>query len=202
MLRIAIFFVGLAMLSATTLQAADGCCAHCGCGTMRKVCVPVTETVKETTYEYTCVCEDFCVPGPSKCVGHRCEPDCSGCPRCVPVMQPTCGTVHTRTKLVKTPVTRERCVTKWVVKLVCCGCTGTGSCTNASACTTEVPLQHVDGSEPAQVPMPPLPMDVAPPAATEPTAPSLPETSPPAAEPTAAEKTTAKLPSELFRARQ
>jgi len=105
----------------STTWAGD-CCSQCGCHQVRKVCVPVCEMVKEVTFEYKCVCEDFCVPGPSKCVGYRCETDCDGCAHRVKVMQPTCGCVHTRHVLVKVPVTKEKCVTKWVVKTICCGC--------------------------------------------------------------------------------
>jgi hypothetical protein len=97
---------------------------------VRKVCVPVCETIKETTFEYQCRCEDFCIPGPSKCVGYRCETDCDGCTHRVKVMQPTCGCVHTRQVLLKVPVVKEKCVTKWVVKTICCGCNNAcGSCT-------------------------------------------------------------------------
>lgn len=114
----------------STTLGGEGCCSHCQCHQVRKVCVPVTEVIKETTYEYACECEDFCVPGPSKCVGYRCETDCDGCTHRVKVMQPTCGTVFTRNVLLKIPVVKERCVTKWVVKTICCGCNeACSSCT-------------------------------------------------------------------------
>lgn len=115
-------------------------CHHCGCSKVRKVCCPVQEIVKETSFEYSCKCEDFCIPGKSKCLGTCCKPDCNGCCKCEKVMQPTCGRVATKTVLVKTPVVKEKCVTKWVVKTICCSCgkqcggygCADGSCTEAS----------------------------------------------------------------------
>jgi hypothetical protein len=126
-------------------------CHHCGCSKVRKVCCPVQEIVKETTFEYSCKCEDFCIPGRSKCVGTCCKPDCNGCCHREKVMQPTCGKVATKTVLVKTPVVKEKCVTKWVVKTVCCSCgkdcgpgcasgCADGSCTDANAAPTAAPV--------------------------------------------------------------
>ena len=133
MLRRTFFAFALTAFVTTSspLQSGDGCCHHCGCRQVRKVCVAVPDKKTETTFEYTCVCENFCVPGPSKCVGTRCVTDCKGCSHCKRVMQPTCAAVHTRTKLVKTPVTKEVCGVKWEVRTVCCGCgqpCGSGCC--------------------------------------------------------------------------
>lgn len=133
-------------------------CHHCGCCQVRKVCCPVQEIVKETTFEYSCKCEDFCVPGRSKCVGTCCKPDCNGCCHCEKILQPTCGQVRTKTVLMKTPVVKEKCVTKWIVKTVCCGCgkdcghgCADGSCSEAG-CGQPACI------EPAAQPVPPSPV--------------------------------------------
>lgn len=157
MLRRTFLAALIVSLSATTSHSGHSCCSQCGCSKMKKICVPVCEMVKETSYEYSCVCEDFCVPGPSKCVGHKCVTDCQGCSHCVKVMQPTCGHVQTRTKLVKTPVTKEKCSTKWVIKTVCCGCGHScGGCAegcgpNCTDCTTPAPADQAA----ALIPPPP-----------------------------------------------
>jgi hypothetical protein len=144
----------LVCAAAVPIFAGDSCCTGCGCRHVREICVPVREIVRETTYEYCCVCEDICVPGPSKCVGTRCEPDCAGCPRCVNVMQPTCGGIYTRHVLLKKPVVKEKCVTKWVVKKVCCGCDREcGSCT----CATGAPPADVEAPTMPSVPTAPMP---------------------------------------------
>jgi hypothetical protein len=128
---LALALVAVGTSSSHSGSAGRGCCHHCGCAQVRKVCCPVPDKKTETSFEYSCVCEDFCVPGPSKIVGHCCQPDCQGCCHCKPIRQPTCAAVHTRTKLIKTPVTKEVCTVKWVVKTVCCGCgkeCGVGCC--------------------------------------------------------------------------
>src|SRR5262245_56484775 len=73
------------------------CCAHSGCqAACEKVCRLVCETKKVTKIEYSCQCEDFCVPGPSE----RCVTvDCCGDKQVH--YTPTCATVRTRAKLVK-----------------------------------------------------------------------------------------------------
>ena len=112
---------------------------------MKKVCVCVPDVKKETKFEFTAVCEDFCVPGPSRVVGHCHKKDCRGCDVCCPVRQPTCADVKTRVKLMKIPVTCETPTVKWIVKTVCCKCGaccgGHGdSCVDPSGqpCTTAV----------------------------------------------------------------
>jgi len=112
---------------------------------VKKVCVCVPDVKKETTFEFSAVCEDFCVPGRSRVVGHCHTKDCRGCDVCRPIRQPTCAEVRTRIKLVKTPVTCETPTVKWIVKTVCaqCGaCSGSpgDSCVEPSGqpCTTAV----------------------------------------------------------------
>ncbi len=151
---------------------AGGCCPGCGCRKLKKVCVPVCETKKETTYEYSCKCEDFCVPGPSKVVGHCVKKDCRGCEHCCPVRQPTCARVQTRVLLQKTPVVTEKPHVHWVVKTVCCGCGRTcGSCAaEGGPCADEVtgdaPSPNSDAPAP---PLPPTTRAIAHPVPPEPT---------------------------------
>lgn len=139
---------------------AGGCCPGCGCGKMKKVCVPVCEMKKETTYEYSCKCEDFCIPGPGKVVGHCIKKDCRGCEHCCPVRQPTCARVQTRVLLQKMPVVKEKPHIHWVVKTVCCGCgRACGSCAaDGGPCADEVaPEGRMPTEAPGVPPMPPVP---------------------------------------------
>lgn len=106
----------------TVVVEAGHHCRRCnGCGG-HKVCRLVPEVTKVTTFEYYLQCEDFCIQGRSKCVGTCCKPDCSGCCHCEKVMQPTCGCVRTKAKLMKVPVVKEKCGWKCVVVHVCGGC--------------------------------------------------------------------------------
>lgn len=173
MLRILPLVLLLASAFASQAQAGGCCCPSCGCHNVKKVCKPVCDVKKETKFVYSCVCEDFCVPGPSKVVGCTCKKDCNGCEHCCPVRQPTCAAVRTRTKLVKTPVEVEKPTIKWVVQTVCCHCgtvCGTGNCADGGcangsdgcadgsctgACASGAPA--APHQAPAQPPMPPAP---------------------------------------------
>src|SRR5262245_10545834 len=55
-------------------------CQHCGCSCeCVKVCRMICDMKEVKKTCYTCKCEDFCVPGPSK----RCDDTCCGhCPDC------------------------------------------------------------------------------------------------------------------------
>lgn len=113
-------------LSAIVANAGSPCCDHCGCRqNCKKVCRLVCETKKDKKVEYSCECEDFCVPGPSQRCGKKC--DCDECGRkcCHDVWKPTCAKVRTRVKLIKKEVPVEKQVYTWVVEEVCCGC---GNC--------------------------------------------------------------------------
>jgi hypothetical protein len=145
MLRALLLTTLFALGFASQAEAGGCCCPSCGCRQVKKVCVCVPDVKKETKFEYTCVCEDFCVPGPSRVVGHCHKKDCQGCDICCPVRQPTCADVKTRVKLVKTPVTCETPTVKWIVKTVCCKCGAScgphgGSCVDPSGapCTSAV----------------------------------------------------------------
>ena len=168
MLRILPLVLLLAAAFASDVQAGGGCCPGCGCHNLKKVCKPVGDVKKETKFVYSCVCEDFCVPGPSRIVGHTCRKDCQGCEHCCPVRQPTCAAVRTRTKLIKTAVEVEKPTIKWVVQTVCCQCgtvCGPGSCANGcadgsctGACASGAPAApHEAPAAPVGPPMPPAP---------------------------------------------
>lgn len=107
-----------------TLRAqAGGHCSHCGrAACAHKVCRVVCEMkeVKET--KYSIECEDFCVPGKSRCHTKSCT-HCGGksCEHC---QIPTCGPVRTRNKLVKTEVTKKVPTYKCVVVDLCPQCAG------------------------------------------------------------------------------
>ena len=110
----------------TTLRAGD-CCAHCGCqSNCCKVCRLVCETKKVSKPEYECACEDFCVPGPSKCTI-----ECDECGNKKKVYTPSCAKIHTRRKLVKKDVTTEEKTYKWVVEDLCGKCAERSAAANA-----------------------------------------------------------------------
>ena len=92
------------------------------------MCRLVPEIKKTTTFCYDVKCEDFCLPGPSKCCGWKCVPNtCCGIGTGFhkePIEGKPCSCGHPRVRkvLVKIPVTKETKV--WVCKVerVCCGC--------------------------------------------------------------------------------
>jgi hypothetical protein len=98
-------------------------CHHCGCQRdCKKVCRLEVKTKKKKDVEYSCECEDFCVPGPSKRCGFRIDSDCNGHPQRTFIWQPQCAKVYTRKKLVAKEVTKEVPDYKWVVEKYCCVC--------------------------------------------------------------------------------
>ena len=118
-------FAALVIALSTAWTFAQECCCSCGCVTcVRKVCHVKCETKKVPKTIYSCECEDFCVPGPSKKCGCDCELDCHGCEKCKPHWIPQCAKVHTRNKLKKTVVDEEVKSYKWVVETFCekCAC--------------------------------------------------------------------------------
>ena len=148
-----IAFSALALGLLWTSVAAADCCQHCGCQCeCQKVCRLICETKKVTKPEYSCECEDFCVPGASDhCVTY----DECGCKK--HVFTPNCATVRTRTKLVKKEVTKEVPSYRWVVEKVCpaCACktseTGeTNNIENDSAAKGLEPTPVAEDSAPTQ----------------------------------------------------
>lgn len=120
----ALSWMTLLALALTALESRGEapCCAHCGCHcNLVKVCKLVPDVKKETVFEYSVECEDFCVPGRSICCGKQCVQDGCTC-HVEPILKPTCGRVHTRSKLVKKPVTKEKNGYKCVVEYVCAKC--------------------------------------------------------------------------------
>lgn len=109
---------------ASPAKADEGsCCQGCGCQSCcKKVCRLVCETKKIKEPYYCCECEDFCLPGPSKCCGYRevCEP--CGKTHLEKIWQPSCGHVKTRYHLVKKEVEKEVCVYKCEVVYLCNRC--------------------------------------------------------------------------------
>jgi hypothetical protein len=115
----------LVVALSTACTFAQECCCSCGCVTcVRKVCHVKCETKKVPKTTFTCECEDFCVPGPSKKCGYDCEVDCHGCEKCKPHWIPQCAKVHTRHKLKKVVTDKEEKTYKWVVETFCekCAC--------------------------------------------------------------------------------
>ena len=107
----------LVLLAGATAQAGD-CCEGCGCDALCcKVCRCVPSTKKVTKTEYSCECEDFCVPGPS--LRTVCHDECG---KKKIVYTPTCAEVRTRKKLVKKETSKDVPTTKWVVENLCPKC--------------------------------------------------------------------------------
>jgi len=98
------------------------CCPHCGCHEIKKVCRLVPEVIKVPVTEYTCKCEDICVPGKSCYVGKECVTDCDGNCCQQKVYTPTCGKVYTKVSPQKTTKMVEKCGYKCVVEVLCCRC--------------------------------------------------------------------------------
>jgi hypothetical protein len=115
-------------------------CNQCGCNQGRKVCKLVPSVTKTTTFEYSCKCEDICLNGRSKCIGTQQVRDCDGCVKCEKVMQPTCCQVKSITKLVKTPVTKEKHGWKCVVVQVCGGCRQCAEAREATEVETQLAI--------------------------------------------------------------
>jgi hypothetical protein len=115
----------LLMLSAAGARAQDGgCCPHCGCNNVTKVCRIVPVVTKVPKVEYSCKCGDICVPGHSKCVGTECVTDCDGHTYHQKVYEPCCGKIFKTVTPQKTTTTVEKCGYKCVVEYTCgkCGC--------------------------------------------------------------------------------
>ncbi|HEX3657716.1 MAG TPA: hypothetical protein VHV55_18145 [Pirellulales bacterium] len=119
-------FVALAvMISQAPAGNHHNRCNQCGCG-VKKVCRLKCEMKDVTTYRYESKCEDFCLPGPSKCCGSKWVCDCESlCGRHKEHMwQPRCGHMCHRKVLVKIPVTKK--VPAYTCEVVClcgsCGC--------------------------------------------------------------------------------
>lgn len=139
--------LSLAIALAGMLGTAEAghCCNSCGCNSGRKVCKLVPSVTKTTTFEYSCKCEDICLNGRSKCIGTEkvCDP-CTGCVKCEKVMQPTCCKVKTITKLVKTPVVKEKHGWKCVVVQVCGGCRQCAEAREATEAETQLAITEAE----------------------------------------------------------
>jgi len=93
-------------------------CAACGCNdNCCKVCRVICEVKKVPKPEYDCECEDYCIPGKSICTI-----ECDECGNRKKVYTPTCGTVRTRTKLVKKEKMVDKVFYKWEVVNLCAPC--------------------------------------------------------------------------------
>jgi len=116
------FAVGL-VAWVSDVRAEHRHCDHCGCHqNCKKYCRLVCGTKTETKTVYSCESEDYCVPGPSKKCGVKCECDCEGHKHRTTIWKPTCAKVRTRTNLVKKEIKKEVPDYKWVVEEICRGC--------------------------------------------------------------------------------
>ena len=140
---------------AAELQAADGCCAYCGChAPCEKICRLVCEEKTVEIICWGCKCEDFCLPGHGKPGCKHCEVVCAECnegcdaPRAKPKnffwteWIPGCAHLHTKRKLMKKVVTKQVPSYKWVVEELC------GQC-DARCMGANIPFD-------AAVPLPPI----------------------------------------------
>lgn len=153
--------IALAMLvsSAPAGNHNSACCNQCGCG-VRKVCRMKCEMKDVTTYRYCAKCEDFCLPGPSKCCGSKLVCDCQALcgVKKQHLWQPTCGHMCHKKMLVKIPVTKKVPVYTCEVVCICngCGCAQVDEAATAEAranqimpVSAEEPLVLEDNTQPA-----------------------------------------------------
>jgi len=122
-----------------------GCCPQCGSCDFKTVCRVVPQVTKTPKVEYSCKCEEICVPGRSQCVGTENVADCNGCSHEEKVYQPTCGKVYTKKTLVKNTVTVDKCTYKCIAETVCCKCgcnCGNGSGYSSQSYTPSPPAVH------------------------------------------------------------
>ena len=112
------------------------CCNQCGCG-VKKVCRLKCEMKPVTTYRYECKCEDYCLPGPSKCSGWKWVCDCQSLlgKHKEHIWKPSCGRVCNRKLLVKVPVTKQVPTYTCEVVNLCarCGCAQVDEAATAEA---------------------------------------------------------------------
>lgn len=123
--RLAIAFASLLLGSLVwNVRGGDGCgcCPQCGGCDFKTVCRIVPVITKTPKTEYDCKCEDFCVPGRSRCVGCETVTDCNGNCYQQKCYEPTCGKVYSKTSLIKTTTMVEKCSYKCVAEKVCCRC--------------------------------------------------------------------------------
>ncbi len=143
-------------LTALAFAATAGapCCQECGCNScVRKICRRVCEMKEVKSYEYSCKCEDFCVPGPSQNCHMHCKPDCKE-PHGVKYEQhcdPPCwAEVHTKNKLYKHEVVKKVPHYKWVVEHVCDAC----AARHAPCDQGHDPAEPHEAHDPSSAPLP------------------------------------------------
>lgn len=149
----------LTLASAAAARAGDVRCAHCGvCGAGDKVCRLVCEEKKVDVVCWGCLCEDFCLPGPSEpgcqhstTVCDECDkPRVPGAPQVDPKRFvwrewfPGCARIFTRKKLYKKVETVTVPSYRWVVEELC------------PHCQTCCEVAAVDASAEASLPTPPV----------------------------------------------
>jgi hypothetical protein len=139
MLRTQYLVLALAFIVNSSLpcaaRAAEGCCAGCGCAVpCQKVCRLECGEKKVEVVCWGCKCEDFCIPCKSQCDSEHCETVCQNCGEgeadvCSKPKHfvwydwcPGCGSVHTKTKLMKKVETVTVPSYKWVVEDLCPQC--------------------------------------------------------------------------------
>jgi hypothetical protein len=127
--------------------ADDSRCAHCGCDcNCSKVCRLVCEEKKVDVICWSCRCEDFCLPGPGKCVAKHCvdvcgegadgdgDDDAAVKPKRLVWHEwlPSGAKIYRRKRLMKRIEKVDVPTYKWVVEDICDKC-------NASCLGSEIP---------------------------------------------------------------
>lgn len=159
MLRIQHFVLGLALIlafSATRASFAhDGCCKSCGCAApCQKVCRLECGEKKVEVICWGCKKEDFCIPGHSQRGCKHCETVCENCgeggdpavcsrPKNFVWFDwcPSCGSVRTKTKLVKKVETVTVPSYKWVVEDMCPQCAANAAAANPGTIVYAAPAE-------------------------------------------------------------
>lgn len=161
-LRLFLTTVLFASMTWGEVYAGGHCCEQCGheCKTSR-VCHVIVEMKKVPKTCYSCECEDFCVPGPSKRCGRAPEPDDSACGElCLQERWywnwiPGCAKVYKRSKLIKKVTQVEVPSFKWVVEDLCPEC-------RAKAQTTKPDVKAIEASKTDAAPANAAPANTAP----------------------------------------
>ena len=138
--RVLFVAAGIISLLAARVNAGERRCDACGCqADCKKICrlVPGTKEVVQTCYD--CLCEDFCVPGPSRNCGRQCEEvslppyegsgsdgnESTSCWIAWYKWLPGCARLRTRHVLLKYEIVKEVPTREWKVEYLCCECAAT-----------------------------------------------------------------------------
>lgn len=155
-LPVSLFLISLSMAAPVR---AGGCCRRCDCCgcecECERVCRAIVGTKTVLKVSYTVECEEFCIPGPSKCCGSHWECDgnaSAGCTqrhRVFDWIPNSCGKICTKRKLVKIETPTQVPSYQWVVEHVCPKCAASRSSSRSAPESGEPPVANTPNQDPA-----------------------------------------------------